>query len=113
MNVFQRIIAIVSFFLFYLKEVVFSNFRVARDVLSLNPKVSPGIVAVPIMPTLSDVGITLLANLISMTPGSLSVEYQEEKRLLHIHSMYLDDEAEFIDTIKTRYEQRIARILNP
>ncbi len=107
----MRIFRFLSFLLFYLWEVILSNLRVARDILLPNSRFNCGIVAVPIL-ELSDAGVAFLANLISMTPGTLSLDFCSETRRLFVHSMYLEDEATFINMIQTQYERRIAGFMN-
>jgi multicomponent Na+:H+ antiporter subunit E len=51
-----------------------------------------------------------LSNLLSMTPGSLLVEYSAERKKLYIHSMYLHDIEAFRQKIKTQFEQPIKAI---
>lgn len=106
----KRVFRIASFALFYLGEILKSNFRVAIDVLSPKPSICPAIVAVPIE-GLSQAGVTLLADLISMTPGTLSLEYEPEAGTLYIHSMYAHDPDAFVKSIKQDYERRIQAIL--
>jgi len=106
----MKVFRILSFAMFYLWEVILSNLRVARDILLPNPDINCGIVAVPIE-ALSDRGVALLANLISMTPGTLSLDFCSETRRLFIHTMYLEDEATFIAKVQKDYEQRISSFM--
>jgi multicomponent Na+:H+ antiporter subunit E len=59
----------------------------------------------------SDAAIMLLANLISLTPGTLSVDVSPDRRSLLIHAMFADDEQAVIDSIKTGVERRILELL--
>ena len=97
----------IEFFLFYLLEVLVSNLRVARDVLSPRPRIRPAIVAVPLEPGLSDRQIMLLANLITMTPGTLSLDVSPERDRLFIHVLNLEDPEAFRNEIKENFEARI------
>jgi len=54
--------------------------------------------------------ILALVNLVSMTPGSLSVDLSTDRKVLFIHSMYLEDEDAFIEKIKHDFENRIKKI---
>jgi multicomponent K+:H+ antiporter subunit E len=45
-----------------------------------------------------------------MTPGTLSVDIGEDLRTLTIHSLHAPDPQRIIDSIRTRYEQPLARI---
>jgi multicomponent Na+:H+ antiporter subunit E len=100
----------IVFTLFYLKEVVISNLRVARDVLSPQPNLKPGIVGVPVG-DYSDRQIWVLASLLTMTPGTISIEVDETKRVLYLHTLYTEPSAdELRNQIKRDYERPV-RIL--
>jgi multicomponent Na+:H+ antiporter subunit E len=86
----RRVLAVGRFFIFYLKEILSSNLRIARDVIRQKPSISPGIVAVNVEP-LSPRSAVLVANLITMTPGTLSLDLSEDGRWLYVHCLYLDD----------------------
>jgi len=81
------LITLIRFGGFYLGEVVVSNFRVAMDVVSPRPRISPGIVAVP-LGDLTDRQIWFLATFLTMTPGTLSLEVDEVARKLYLHCLY-------------------------
>lgn len=86
------LITLFKFVGFYFGEVVVSNFRVARDVLSPRPEIFPGIVAVPLN-DLTDRQIWFLATLLTMTPGTLSIEVDEVVRKLYLHCLYTQPSA--------------------
>jgi len=92
-----------------LYELVKANLQVAYEVITPNLNMTPGIVAVP-LDISSDFQITMLANLITLTPGTLSLDVSEDKKVLYVHSMYIKDREEFIKGIKTGFEKRIIEI---
>lgn len=100
---------VVSFFFFFLYELVKANLQVAYEVITPKLNMTPGIVAVPLDIT-SDFQITMLANLITLTPGTLSLDVSEDKKVLYVHSMYIKDKEEFIRGIKNGFEKRIIEI---
>jgi multicomponent Na+:H+ antiporter subunit E len=69
----------------------------------------PAIVAVPLDLT-SDFQITLLANLITLTPGTLSLDISDDKKILYVHGMYVDDVDEFRRSIKQGFEKRVQEL---
>lgn len=87
---FAKLPALCAFLPFYIKEVVLSNLRVARDILLPHSQISPGIVALRLDP-MTDLQLLMLTNLITMTPGTLSLEVSEDRATLYIHSMYAGD----------------------
>jgi len=62
----------------------------------------------------SDIEITILASLISLTPGTLSLEVSEDKSFLFIHLINIPDgDADRIKSqIKNGFERRVQRIFN-
>lgn len=79
------------FFIFYfLKELIVSSLRVAADVLRPTFRMQSGIVAIPLTAT-TDLEKTLLANCISLTPGTLSLDISDDGKTLYIHAMYIDN----------------------
>ncbi len=107
-RVLPRVLRIVSLALLFIGELVLSALRVARLVLrpDVNAHIRPAIVAFPLTAT-SDAEITLLANLITLTPGTLSVDVSEDRRLLYIHVIHLTDREAFIREIATGFEAKV------
>ena len=58
----------------------------------------------------SDMEILLVANLISLTPGTLSVDLSDDRRTLYVHVMFLDDPDQFRQSIKVGLERRILEV---
>jgi len=98
----------VTFSLFYLKEVIISNLRVAKDALTPNPKLHPGIIGVPVG-HYTDRQIWALASLLTMTPGTISIEVDETTRVLYLHTLYLKPSADDLRAqIKRDYERPVS-----
>ena len=77
-----------------------ANFDVAYRVIT--GKINPGIVK--ISPDLkTDLGVTLLANSITLTPGTLSVDIDEEKNELYIHWINVKEDTLKGDSVDCRY----------
>lgn len=107
---FKKVPRILSFFLFFIKELVKANLQVAYDVITPKDHMRPGIVGVP-LDAKTDLEITLLANFITMTPGTLSLDVSTDKKILYIHSMYITDKQDFINEIKNGFERRLLQIM--
>ncbi|APG60587.1 Na+/H+ antiporter subunit E [Christiangramia salexigens] len=95
----------------FLYELVKANLEVAYEVITPGFKMRPGIIMVP-LDVQSNIGITLLANMISLTPGTLSIDVSNDKKVLFVHAMYLKDREKFIRGIKNGFERRILEILS-
>jgi multicomponent Na+:H+ antiporter subunit E len=74
--------------------------------------VCPGVVAIP-LDARTDAEITLLANLITLTPGSVSLDVSEDRRMLYVHAMYIDggDVEAYRRSVKEGLERRVLELL--
>jgi len=107
---FRRVPRAVAFALYVLWELVLANLRVARLVL-LTPakRLRPGIVAVP-LDLRRDAEITTLANLITLTPGTLSLDVSHDRRVLYVHSIDVADPESFRRETKQGFERAVAEV---
>ena len=100
----------ISFFLFFLKELVISNFRVAYDVITPSYRMRPAVIAIPLDAS-TPTEITLLANLITLTPGTLSLDVSDDRKVLYVHAMFVSDPDEVRASIKNGFERRVIELL--
>lgn len=107
---FKKVVQAMSFTLFFVKELVVANLRVAYDVLTVRHHMKPGVVAIP-LDVETDLEITLLANLITLTPGTLSLDVSHDRKVLYVHGMYVEDIREFRRSIKEGFERRVMELL--
>jgi multicomponent Na+:H+ antiporter subunit E len=94
---------------YFLKELVVSNIRVLWDVITPGQINRPGIIGVPLSAT-TDLEIFIVANLISLTPGTLSVDLSEDRKTLYVHVMFLDDVDGARANIKNGLEWRVLEV---
>jgi multicomponent Na+:H+ antiporter subunit E len=85
-----RLRRIASLVLLFFKELALSAWAVAMMVLRPRIDVTPGIFAYPLTVT-TDFEITLLANLITLTPGTLSVDVSDDRKTLYVHAIDCSD----------------------
>jgi len=90
----------------FFKELVLSSWRVLMIVIRPKIKLHPGIIAVPLSVT-EDFEMTLLANMVTLTPGTLSVDVSEDRKVLFVHCLNVPDPEETIDGIKNGFERQI------
>jgi len=108
---FDKVQQIVSFVLYFLKELVVSSWRVAWCVLAPNlNNIRPAVVAIPLS-VKTDEEITLLANMITLTPGTLSLDVSADKRALYVHTFNLDSIEAFRAEIKQGFERRVHEVM--
>jgi len=78
------------------REIVKANMQVVRAVLQPNLEVTPTLVRVPITQT-SDIGRTVFANSITLTPGTVSVDVTCDDILVHALMSEMSDPDDFIE----------------
>lgn len=106
----RRIPRVLAFILIYAYEVTVSTIRVAWEIMTPVPRRSPGLIEVPLEVT-SDVEITMLANLITFTPGTVTIDIADDRSHLIVHDMFLRDPEAARRHIKRRYESWVLRLM--
>lgn len=100
----------IGFVLYLLWEIIVANWKMTRLVLfSRRTDLRPGIVAVP-LDLQRDAEITLLANMITLTPGTLSLDVSTDRKVLFVHSVHVDDADAFRRSIKDGFERAVRRL---
>jgi len=107
---FQKSLQLVRFVLFFTRELLVSTWRVAQDVVKPLPLMRPGVVGIP-LDAKTDLEITMLANIISLTPGTLSLDVSEDRKTLYIHAMYVVNPDDLRKEIKDGLERRLLELL--
>jgi multicomponent Na+:H+ antiporter subunit E len=107
---FAKVHQVIGFAVFFLWELIQANLRVAYDVLTPRHHMRPGVIAIP-LDARTDVEITLLANLITLTPGTLSLDVSADRGVLYVHIMYVDDLEQARRDIKAGFERRVREVL--
>lgn len=92
--------------LYFIYELIISSLKVSWDVLTPTQRSQPALIAVPIEAN-TNAEITVLANLVSLTPGSLSVDISEDRSHLLVHAMFVDDPEAFKEELKNGMERRV------
>jgi len=105
----KRVRLLLFFIGFFLKELVVSSLRVVAVVLSPNMKMQPAVVAIPLEVT-SEAAITMLGNLITLTPGTLTLDVSTDLSTMYVHAMNVEDVVSFREGIKNGFERRILEL---
>lgn len=92
-----------------LYDIVRANFTVARLVLGPVARLRPAFVEIP-LELREPFAISALASIITLTPGTVSCALSEDRRILLVHALDMDDEAALIEEIKARYEAPLKEI---
>jgi multicomponent Na+:H+ antiporter subunit E len=101
-----RVRRILALLLLFIRELAKSVWAVAIAVMSPRMDVKPGIFAFPLTVD-RDFEITLLANLITLTPGTLSVDVSDDRKTLYVHALDCSDPETIRRGIADGFERRI------
>ncbi|EHJ99265.1 MULTISPECIES: Na+/H+ antiporter subunit E [Rhizobium/Agrobacterium group] len=101
-----RPVRVLSLLMLFFKELALSAWKVAVMVTRPKLDVQPGIFAYPLRLT-TDFEITLLANLITLTPGTLSVDVSEDKTTLYVHAIDCSNIEAAKNDIRNGFEKKI------
>ncbi len=102
-----RVLGLAGYFLY---QLIVSNFRVMWEVITPRHSSRPGIIGIELAAR-TDMEIMLVANMISLTPGTLSLDISDDRRVLYVHFMFLDDPAAARREIKDGLERRVLEAL--
>jgi multicomponent Na+:H+ antiporter subunit E len=105
----HRVWAVIKLFFLFIKELVLSNITVLKLVLKPKVNIKPGIFALP-TDLQKDWEIMLLGNLITLTPGTLTVDVSDDNKVLYIHAVHIDDVKDSVDSIKNTFEKAIMEV---
>ncbi len=108
MNPTRRTLAWLRLGGLFFKELTLSVRDVVRAVLMPGRIQRSGIVAVPLA-LRSDVGISVLANLVTLTPGTTSLHVSDDRRQLYVHVMNLSGDV--VAQIQNGFERRVKEAL--
>ncbi len=88
---FVKVHRAIAFIVFFFWKLVTANLHVVWLVLfKANHQLTPAIVAIPLAAK-TEAEIALLANLISLTPGTLSLDVSTDRQVLYIHAIDVKD----------------------
>jgi multicomponent Na+:H+ antiporter subunit E len=95
--------------LLFVRELLVSAIRVAWLAVQPRLKLRPAIVSYPLTVS-SDAEISLLANLITLTPGTLSIDVSDDRKWLSVHCLDSPGDEQVIDTIAGGFETRVMQV---
>lgn len=92
-----------------LADILTANLSVAAIILRPGYRPRSALVDYPLS-VRDAVPVTLLSSIISLTPGTVTVDVDRSRRLLRIHCLDLDDEQALVARIRGRYEALLEEI---
>lgn len=110
MSALTRLGRAIGFAVFFARELLLANLRVAWLILRPRRRLRPAIVAVP-LDVRSDLAIQLLATTITLTPGTLSLDVASDRRTLYVHVIDVGADVDgFVRDLKATFERRIKEL---
>jgi len=107
-GVLRRLLYLVIYIFRFLWELIKANLNVAYLVIHPKLPIKPGIVKIKTKLT-KDSALTLLGNSITLTPGTMTVDINEDKKELYIHWIYVKEVQE--EKATQEISQNFERIL--
>lgn len=106
----RKLVHVLALLWLFIKELMLSAIRVGMLVLrpNLATRLRPELIEFPLTVE-SDLEITLLANLITLTPGTLSVDVSDDRKVLLVHAIDVPDPEALIEDIRTGFERAVGR----
>ena len=93
----------------FLHELLKSSWSVARAAFARDLSNTPAIIAVSI-DLKTDLGVAMLANMVSLTPGTTSLHVSVDRKTLYVHCLDAPAIGVVVADIKNTFERRIAEI---
>jgi multicomponent K+:H+ antiporter subunit E len=90
-------------------DIILANAVVTRLVLGPMSRLRPAFVVVP-LDTQQPQAVALLANIVTMTPGTVTAAIDDERTSMLVHVLHTDDPARVVADIKARYERPLKEI---
>ena len=103
------LIRTVLLFCFFIKKVILANLQIAQFVLWKPSRIQPALIKIP-LDIKSDRGIFLLTSMITLTPGTLSLEVSEDRQFLYVHVTHTTNPDRVIKSIKQGFEKRLMEV---
>jgi multicomponent Na+:H+ antiporter subunit E len=108
---FMRLYFGIRLFLTFGYDLVLSNFQVFCMSISPQPFWNAGFVDVKYSADLTDFQITVLAHIITATPGSLTVNVDRDNEVLTVHVLYKTENiVSEMDQVRLKLERQIRHV---
>jgi multicomponent Na+:H+ antiporter subunit E len=83
----------------FLRELLVANLQVAGRVLHPRLPIAPAVIELPLR-VRTDAAITSIANSITLTPGTLTLDHDPDRNVLYVHALAVDDPATIVEPIR-------------
>ncbi len=109
-NYSRKVVQVLRFVAFVAWDIFSASLALAWLMLQPKPKLSPAVIALP-LDVKTDLEIVLLANLITLSPGTLSVDVSSDNSILYVHTINQDQPDKFRAQIKDGLERRVLEVM--
>jgi multicomponent Na+:H+ antiporter subunit E len=106
---FKKVVAVFKLIFLFIFKLILANIDVIKVIIKPKLDIEPGIIAVPTV-LKTDWEKTLLANLISLTPGTLTMDFSEDGQTLFIHALNVPDKEAAVREIHDSFEKAILEV---
>lgn len=106
-----KLLPAIRLFGIVLWDILMASIDVAKLVLGPTKRIKPAFIEVPLDMQDPFVG-TLLASIVSLTPGTVSIDIDRSRWVLQVHALNVEDREVIIQSIKTRYEKPLKEIFS-
>lgn len=107
---FYRVPKIILFMLFFLYDILRANVDATKEILRPSYKMKPGIIAYEHR-LKTDFEITMLVNIIALTPGTLVLKISNDKKYIFIHTLHLKSKEKFTERLRNGLESKLIEII--
>ena len=101
---------VIMFGFYFLWLFARASLRVTVEILTPGNTMRPAIIAVPLDAS-TDTEILILSSLVTLTPGSLSLDISADRRYLYVHEVYVTDPEQARAELKNGLEKRLLEVL--
>lgn len=107
---FRKGLLLIDILFFLIKEIIRSNFEVAKDMIKKGKQIKPGVIRIHTKVD-TDFELVVLSNMITLTPGNLVLDYVEETKSLYVHLLNGDTEESTRESLRVM-ERKIRELFN-
>ena len=107
----RRYFWFIIYLFIFIWEILKANFDVAYRVIHPAMPIKPGIVRVPLH-VKSGIARTMLANSITMTPGTITVDIIDDEIFVHWIYVKSEDPEKYVNEVSGRFEKYIKKIFD-
>ena len=109
MRILRKTRAVVALLWSFAIELLAANWAVVRIVVRPQLALRPGILAYH-TELRTDLAKTWLANMITLTPGTLTLYVSDDRQTLYIHTLDIDDTTKIADSIRRAFEAKLLEL---